>query len=261
MSMTEDFGLNPLTEGFMGGGVMGALSEGFLSDAAVLQLEAAITVEAARYAALFLAELPEDVYADSGQVETINGVESPVELHKKFIVVKARMFAEIHVTMDLVALESNILTCSVDSIGLYEDRYLGWRWEGEVLEARRQRVSRVYALTAGLSITYLRARLFEIIGYYPIVFFFGDTEWEVGLDELGNETYLSGLWVKYRVDLVITEPPEIIERIEILLTRIEPARCSHIVNNNTSTPGLPTPTLLYWKLGFSALGVNTTLPI
>jgi hypothetical protein len=254
MSLGEDFGINPLTEGLMGGGVLGMISEGFLSDSGAIALEAAITAEAERYLALLLAELPEDVYADSGHTEILGGVESPVELHKKFLLTKARVFGEVHVNLQLVALEANILTCSENTIGLYEDRYLGWRWEGEVLEARQQRVSRVYALNGGLSIPFLRARIFEIIGYYPVMALYTREEWPLGLDELGNETHLTGIWVTYRVDLATTESADIIDRIDRLLTRLEPARCSHVINNNAAP-------FAAWELGISALGLNTNLPV
>ena len=209
-----------------------------------------------QYLNVLLNELPEDVYADSGDVVNIGGTDYPKELHKRLLLVKASAFAKADLLLKEVGLESNVLTCTDASIDLWEDRFLERRRPEDSLATRQGRVARVMRLRGNLFEDHLEALILEEVGYFVDLQVLQGDPWELETDvptsELGTNTFLGGLEFHIVVRLVTTETQDVIDRIDRLLTRIEPARCTHHIDNNTGD-------FVTWELAFGSLGINTHL--
>lgn len=251
MSFGDDIG--GLTEGFLPGSTLSMLTEGLVDDLSY-SAEALLAIEALtqKFYRMMLREHPEDVYADSGEFVDIDGVLVPKELHKRLLLVDAEQLAKAHYNMIEIGLESNVKTCTEATIGDWELRFLGEQYPGDGLDKRRNRVSRIMALRGRLDIEFLQRRISEIIGYWPPIDTFTDIAWVLGQSELGVDTFLAGLEFHYVVRLLTLEDQSTLDEIDRLLTRIEPARCTHSIENQSqATPG--------WRLGQSGLGIGTYL--
>lgn len=207
-----------------------------------------------RYQDLLLRELPEDVYADSGRVVQIGGEAVPFEIHKRSLRAKATALA--YVDVNAGKLQSNVTPDFADEeIETWEWLFLKRTHPGDPIQVRRDRVKARARFRPNLSVPYLRWRLSEVLGYEPIVTTARAGEWKIGTSGLGVDTLLAGGWyTAYTivVKLSTNEPSDVIAALDDLLNRIEPARSNHTIENNT-------PEIDVWRIGHSALGVDTNI--